>query len=138
MLRLPFLWIYGRKDSTVSVMGANIYPEDIEQALYDEPELAAVTHSFCLSLSEDAHGAVRPCFSFELRGGVAVADELRDRYGERITARTRDSNADFREALQEHAAATMPVIRLFEPGTGPFAADGSRIKQARVIAVDQR
>ncbi len=36
-LRLPFLWVYGRKDSTLSVMGANIYPEDIEQALYDEP-----------------------------------------------------------------------------------------------------
>ena len=50
-LSLPFLWIYGRKDSTVSVMGANIYPEDLEQALYDEAELAGITHSFCLAWS---------------------------------------------------------------------------------------
>ena len=51
LLRLPFLWIYGRRDSTISVMGANIYPEDLEQCLYCEPELARITRSFCLSLS---------------------------------------------------------------------------------------
>ncbi|GEM_PF-4959771 len=29
-LGLPFLWIYGRRDFTLSVIGANIYPEDLE------------------------------------------------------------------------------------------------------------
>src|SRR5712691_10900609 len=33
-VRLPFLWIYGRRDATISVMGANIYPEDIETIVY--------------------------------------------------------------------------------------------------------
>ena len=37
---LPFLWIHGRRDATISVMGANIYPEDIETVLYRDPELA--------------------------------------------------------------------------------------------------
>ncbi len=49
-LRLPFFWIYGRRDYTVSVMGANIYPEDIEQCLYADAALAKITHSFCLAL----------------------------------------------------------------------------------------
>ena len=31
---LPFLWIHGRSDATISVMGANIYPEDIETIIY--------------------------------------------------------------------------------------------------------
>jgi len=53
MPRLPFLWIYGRKDSTISIMGANIYPEDIEQCLYAEPDLARVTRSFCIGLHEE-------------------------------------------------------------------------------------
>ena len=53
--KLPFLWIYGRKDSTVSVMGSNIYPSDLDQCLYDEPELAALTHSFCLQLVWQHH-----------------------------------------------------------------------------------
>ena len=70
--RLPFLWVYGRKDSTVSVMGANIYPDDIEQALYRHPELAAMTSSFCLGLEEQAAGTVRPCISFEIRERIAA------------------------------------------------------------------
>src|SRR5258708_11559579 len=35
---LPFLWIHGRRDATISVMGSNIYPEDIESPLYRDPE----------------------------------------------------------------------------------------------------
>jgi len=31
VFHIPFLYLFGRSDSTVSYMGANIYPEDIEQ-----------------------------------------------------------------------------------------------------------
>ena len=34
---LPFLWIHGRRDATISVMGANIYPEDIESVAVRRP-----------------------------------------------------------------------------------------------------
>lgn len=95
--KLPFLWIYGRKDSTVSVMGSNIYPEDLEQCLYDEPELAALTHSFCLQLQEEPGGSVRPRFSFEVRS--PINEELQRMFDERIVERLRSLNADFREAM---------------------------------------
>jgi phenylacetate-CoA ligase len=132
-IRLPFVWVYGRKDSTVSVMGANIYPEDVEQALYDEPELAAQTHSFCLSLSEGEHGAVRPCFSFEIRGDVS--DALRAEFAARIPERIRLLNADFRTAVAEHADSVRPVVELYRLGEGPFAVDSAKIKQTRIIKV---
>jgi len=135
-VRLPFLWIYGRKDSTVSVMGANIYPEDVEQALYDEPELAAVTTSFCIGLVDEADGGVRPSFSFEVREGAT--DELRSTFAARITERIRSSNADFRTALEEHRASVLPDVRLYPAGAGPFAQDAGRIKQARIISVAVR
>ena len=66
LLRMPFLWIYGRRDCTISVMGANIYPEDLEQCLYGNPELARITRSFCQSLGETPDGGVRPRFFFEV------------------------------------------------------------------------
>jgi phenylacetate-CoA ligase len=128
---LPFLWVFGRKDATISVMGANIYPEDIEQALYDDPELARVTHSFLLSLEELSDASVRPCFSFEIRGAITPA--LETAFAERIPARLRVLNADYREALQEFAGAATPIIRLYPLGVGPFAADSTRIKQARFM-----
>ena len=34
---LPFLWIHGRRDATISVMGSNIYPEDIESVALPRP-----------------------------------------------------------------------------------------------------
>ncbi len=135
-VRLPFLWIYGRKDSTVSVMGANIYPEDVEQALYDEPELATVTNSFCIGLLDGPDGGVRPSFSFEVRGSTDEA--LRARFAERITERIRRSNADFRTALEEHPASVVPDVRLYPLGSGPFPGDSGRIKQARTVKIAVR
>jgi phenylacetate-CoA ligase len=130
-LRLPFLWVYGRKDSTISIMGANIYPEDIEQCLYDEPELAQAAHSFCLSLHEGNDGSVRPRFSFEIRG--PITDALRAKFEDRIPSRLVSLNADFREATKEYPETVKPVIELFPMGAGPFAGDATRIKQARLL-----
>ena len=129
--RLPFLWIYGRKDSTISFMGCNIYPEDIEQCLYDDPELAKVSQSFCLSLREGDGGAVRPCFSFELL--TKVTDDLQLRFEQHMTSRLRALNADFREAMQEYEEAVTPLIELFSVGEGPFARDSAKIKQTRMV-----
>ena len=133
-LRLPFLWIYGRKDSTVSVMGANIYPEDLEQCLYDEPELAKVTNSFCLSLFEGEGCTARPLFSFEVKADIT--SELKDEFQERIVARLGTLNADFRESMQEYRDAVTPMIELFPVGQGPFAADDAKIKQTRMLRSD--
>jgi phenylacetate-CoA ligase len=130
-LQLPFLWVYGRKDSTISVMGANIYPEDIEQCLYDEPDLAQAAHSFCLDLHEGTDGTVRPRFSFEVREEITPA--LLAHFEERIAARLVALNADFREAVKEYPDAVRPVIELFPLGAGPFAGDASKIKQTRMI-----
>ena len=130
LLRLPFVWVYGRRDSTISVMGANIYPEDLEHCLYAEPELARITRSFCLSLSEKG-AQVRPCFHFEVEG--EPTEELVSRFSYAMVARLADLNADFREALHEYADALQPEIRLYPCGQGPFAANSGRIKQVRLL-----
>jgi phenylacetate-CoA ligase len=129
--RLPFLWVYGRKDSTVSVMGANIYPEDVEQALYRRPELAAMTSSFCLGLEEQAEGTVRPYFAFEMRDPITAG--LVERFEHDIVSEVALINADFRVAMGEHRDGVQPVVRLFVAGQGPFRRDRGRIKQTRVL-----
>ena len=135
VMSLPFLWVYGRKDSTISVMGANIYPEDIEQCLYDMPELAAVTNSFCLGLVEGSDGSDRPLFSFEVRG--EIDDGMHSRFEQHMVERLRTLNADFREAYLEDADAVAPVIRLYPIGEGPFSGDKSKIKQTRLLEAER-
>ena len=129
--QLPFLWVYGRKDSTISVMGANIYPEDIEQALYRRPELAGATSSFCLGLEEQLAGTVRPCLSFEVRDPI-TPDRV-DRFTRAIVEELTSINADFRAAMEEHRDGALPVVRLHAAGEGPFRRDRDRIKQTRLV-----
>jgi phenylacetate-CoA ligase len=130
-LRLPFFWVYGRRDYTVSVMGANIYPEDIEQCLYADAELSKITHSFCLALDESAGADVRPKFIFEVDAPPTA--ELSAAYCEAMVRGLIALNGDFRAAYREYPQALTPVIELHRIGAGPFAADAGRIKQARLL-----
>ena len=130
-LRLPFFWVYGRRDYTVSVMGANIYPEDIEQCLYADAALSKITHSFCLALDEGAGADVHPKLMFEV--DVAPTAELAAAYGETMLQGLIALNADFRAGWHEYPDALTPIIELYPRGAGPFAADAGRIKQARLL-----
>lgn len=130
-LRMPFLWVYGRRDFTISVMGANIYPEDLEQCLYAEPELARITRSFCQSLTETANGGVRPRFLFEIE--EQPTEELKERFSQAILQHLLKLNADFREAWHEYPETLVPEICLYAVGQGPFKENSGRIKQIRMV-----
>jgi phenylacetate-CoA ligase len=130
-IRLPFLWVFGRRDFTISVMGANIYPEDVEQCVYADPALARITRSFCQRLSEGADGTVRPCFLFEVD---AKPDEvLVERYAESVLRNLLAINTDFRAAWQECPETLFPQVELYRIGEGPFRARAGQIKQARLL-----
>ncbi len=130
-LTFPFMWIYGRRDFTISIMGANIYPEDIEQCLYDDQELATITRSFCQAVIEGENASVRPAFYFEIT--ETPSEELKKRFAKSILEKLIILNADFREAWHEYADTLKPEIYLFRQGEGPFKADQNKIKQTRVI-----
>jgi phenylacetate-CoA ligase len=132
VIKLPFLWIYGRRDFTISVMGANIYPEDLEEAIYSDPELARITTSFCQAVAESPSGDVRPCFHFEITAEPDAA--LAGRYAAAVSAHLQKVNADFREACREYPEALVPEIHLHKSGEGPFQANAGRIKQVRRLA----
>ena len=68
-LNLPLLFLFGRKDTTISYMGANLYPQDVEYGLYQGNPHAADIAGFCLSLEELADLEVRPVVNIELREG---------------------------------------------------------------------
>lgn len=112
-------------------MGANIYPEDIEQCVYKDTALAAITNSFCLSIAEGPDGAVRPRFLFEVSREPNAA--LARRFADSILPSLVALNADFREAWHEYPETLVPDIQLYRIGEGPFAGDAGKIKQARFL-----
>jgi phenylacetate-CoA ligase len=130
---LPFVYVYGRRDATISVMGANIYPEDIETVVYGDRDLSRRLQSFLLTTVTDGSGTPRPAIELEL-GADETADE---EWATALPSTFRDGlgrlNADYREALGEFPAAMQPVITIHPTGGGPFAADAGRIKPRRLL-----
>ncbi len=129
-LKLPFLWIYGRQDSTISIMGANIYPEDLEECVYTKPSLAKQISSFCMELAELDSGEFQACFHFEVE---TPTDSLQDEIKESVYKTLICLNSDFREAAKEHPNGLKPQVQLHRTKEGPFAQNSSRIKHLRKV-----
>jgi phenylacetate-CoA ligase len=127
MVRMPYLFVFGRKDSTVSVMGANIYPGDIEAGIYADPRLAEQVLSFRLAISEQRPGETRPLIAIQLARGDP-SPLLADALAGAIERQLASQNADYQEAMKEYPALLVPVVELHARGTGPFADDADRIK----------
>jgi phenylacetate-CoA ligase len=132
-IRLPFLWIHGRSDATISVMGANIYPEDIETIIYRDPDLARQVNSFLLSLRTDDAGTPRPGIAIELVEGLAVQDDQVEQLVKRFHDGLYALNIDYRTSAAEFGEAMLPMVDVWPRGTGVFAADADRIKQRRIV-----
>ena len=128
---VPFLFIYGRKDSTVSVMGANIYPEDVESIIYSNLLLANSINSFSISLEEDDRGNPRPCFEFELLD-IKQKVKVEEKLSSVLSPELAKLSLDYKKAKEEYPQAVEPVIRIFDMHEGPFKDDQKRIKKRYV------
>ncbi len=131
---LPFVWIYGRRDATISVMGSNIYPEDIEAIVYGDDEVSRIAHSFMLSVVTDDDGTPRPCIALELNDAGMASDDWLEEIAGRFQEGLRQLNIDYRSSIAEFPAAMRPVVQAYPIGAGPFAGDANRIKQRRIGA----
>ena len=125
---LPLLLLFGRKDSTVSYMGANLYPQDVEYGLYKGNRYAAWIARFCLSLEEQPDLESRPAVNIELRDdndlGPAEREELARTCRQGLLEHLASVSRDFAESLKEDPTTADLRIRVFDQGEGPFAAAG--------------
>ncbi len=131
LVRMPYLYVFGRKDSTVSVMGANIYPADIEAGLYAHPELAARVRSYRFSILEERPGETRPLVAIELERGDPD-DAFTAAIAAAIETQLLATNRDYQEAVTEYPSLMVPAVQCHAAGTGPFAGDADRIKHRYV------
>jgi len=124
---LPMLFHYGRADMTVSFFGSNISPTDIQEALYNLPELANAINSFCLNVVEDKDGGKQLAVSFEMqknKGKETVGAEVQTAFWEQLAK----TNQDFREAKKMLTSSSQTVIHFYEFAQGPFEKNDIRIK----------
>src|SRR5207237_1958628 len=95
-VHLPVQWCYRRRHATISVMAANIYPEDIETLVYRDPRLSAAAHSFGLSVVTDASATLRPGIAVELNAGFRADPAWLDRLAGQFQAGLAGLNLDYK------------------------------------------
>lgn len=125
---LPFLYVFGRSDGTVSIDGSNIYPSDISEAIHSDSELAMKINSFKLSTETDSNQFIRLFIHLEMRNGVEMTDSLNIKAMDVILAGLLRANECFRHAYEKNGEARRPAIVLVPFRTGIFKEAGNRIK----------
>ncbi|MEO3928905.1 phenylacetate--CoA ligase family protein [Micromonosporaceae bacterium B7E4] len=133
-MNLPVLLLFGRRDSTVSYLGANLYPQDVEYGLYAGNPYAAEISRFRLALVEDAGLETRPVVHLELRRPLAgpVRDALATACRDGVRRHLAAVSRDFAQSLTEDPTAGELRVELHEPGTGPFAGE-QKIKNVYLL-----
>lgn len=133
-MTLPVLLLFGRRDSTVSYLGANLYPQDVEYGLYAGNPHAAEINAFCLTLVEDAALETRPVIHLELRRPLATAarDALAEACRSGVRRHLTSVSRDFAQSLVEDPTAGDLRVELHEPGQGPFAGP-QKIKNVYLV-----
>jgi phenylacetate-CoA ligase len=114
-LKLPFFYIYGRSDGTISVDGANIFPADIEEILADHKSFSVVA-AFIMCLTKTHHLG----FEFELKEGVVLKKTEEANLKKLFKKLLLQYSTGYGELVSDKLASAHLDIGFFPFGTGPF------------------
>ncbi len=128
---LPLLLHGGRSDASVDFYGAVVTVDEVREALYAEPALAAAVRRFRLLRWEEADATPRLDVVVEhAPGAECPADGA---LSARVLARLRAGNGDLHNACRIAPARVLPTVRVVGPGEAPFDdGDDARLKQRYV------
>ncbi len=132
-LPLPYLFLFGRYDQTVSIMGANIYPEDIERSIYAQPELTKGYASLMIEVANKPNGGVYPKLDIEWFSEDVPSLSLTDLAG-RVAETLAEINSDFRNAQKEYPEALKIELNVHGRNQGPFVGKARGIKNRYIGA----
>ncbi|CAE6858100.1 hypothetical protein R75461_07831 [Paraburkholderia nemoris] len=123
----PFLFVYGRNDSSVPFYGAKVFPSDIEQILSATPALQSAISTFQLATAEDEH--LTSLLDIHLERALGLNPTPIDETGLHadIFDGLKRVNQDFREVSRLFDPAQVR-IHLHDHDTGPFQGRDIRIK----------
>jgi len=112
LVELPFVYLFGRSDFTVTLYGANIYPENVKAAL-EKPELRDLTSGkFVLQTIDTEAGKPQLHVHVELAVGVAPTTALVELFASATHETLLELNAEYRELEKGIGATAYPVVEL--------------------------
>jgi len=130
-LKLPFIVVYGRCDGTISLDGANIYPSDIQNALY-KSNYAKYVNSFFLDTgtTKDHKMYFKICIELpEYISKNKISKSLEIEISTKVKDYLIESNVDYKESYDNNPDSLSPRVSFFDKGEGVFKMNENRIKK---------
>ena len=126
---LPFVWVFGRSDFTVSFHGANVYPENVTVGL-ERPEVREwVTGKFVLDAMENEDRDRQLSIVVELTAGVEGTDARRDAIARAIEEELLRLNSEFKSYVPE--GRRTPDVKLAPAGDPAYFPVGVKHRSTR-------
>jgi phenylacetate-CoA ligase len=126
---LPFAWVFGRSDFTVSYFGANIFPENITVGLEQDEVAGWVTGKFVLQVEEDADRNRYLAVIVELAPNITGEEARHDAIAASIRTHLLRLNSEFANYVP--AAYQQPRLRLALHGDPEFFPPGVKHRYTR-------
>ena len=117
---LPFVFVFGRADFTVSYYGANIYPENVTVGLEQQAIMAWVTGKFVLETQENSDGDKLLHIAVELLPGIKPDETIAPVIAESIRTQLLRLNSEFANYIpHERQMPKIALISFADPGYFP-------------------
>jgi len=132
LIPLPFIYLFGRSDGTVSVNGVNIYSSDVYEAIFSDSNLAGKISTFKLSVEMDSEKSLRLFIYLEVKEGMEITESLEQKCRRVIVSKILASAECFRNAYESNPAAHEPILTILPFRTGLFKDEGELLKHRYV------
>lgn len=126
---LPFVYVFGRSNFTVSYFGANIYPENVTVGLEQSVIREWVTGKFVLQIKEDADKNRFLSVVVELALGVEDTEEKRQAIASSIQSQLLRLNSEFANYVP--AEYQIPQVALASTGDPEYFPIGVKHRYTR-------
>jgi phenylacetate-CoA ligase len=127
--QLPFVYVFGRSNFTVSYFGANIYPENVTVGLEQPIIREWVTGKFVLQVKEDIDKNRFLSVVVELAPGIEVQEEKRLSITASILAQLLRLNSEFANYVPPQYQT--PLVELKLIGDGEYFPMGVKHRYTR-------
>lgn len=112
ILKLPFVWVYARSDFAVVFRGANIFPEEIRNALGNRNIERFVTGRFTMLRKEDKKLKQILEINVELKRGVKSIKKISEKVQDAVINELCANNSEFNNEYTSHPRKATPKIVL--------------------------
>jgi phenylacetate-CoA ligase len=114
--KLPFVYLFGRKDLTATLYGLNVYPENIKAALESQELSKYVTGKFTMSTEETARHNQFLLINIELAQKVKNGDHLHREVTKIIVEKLKELNSEYSKLYSSIGKKATPKINLIKNG----------------------